>query len=135
MGTNVHSPQGGAMHRSYQQLEYHQQDDVFCVRLKKNLGEAELEQLSDELGRLIDEAGCRKMIISLGPGDLVCLYSVFLAKLITLQRRLEAVGGALVLTDLSPNTQEVFRATGLDRHFCFAPDQDSALRRLAPVAK
>ena len=120
------------MQRPYQQLDYQEQSGVFCVRLKRdNLHEDGLEKLSAEMARLIDEDGCRKMILSLGPGDLECLYSVFLAKLINLQRRLESVGGSMVLTEVSPNTQDVFRATGLDRFFKFYPDQTSALQSFA----
>jgi anti-anti-sigma factor len=117
------------MQRPFQHLDYQDQDGVFCVRLKRgNLNEEGLERLSGEMARLIDEDGCRKMVLSLGPGDLECLYSVFLAKLINLQRRLESLGGSMVLTEVSPNTQDVFRATGLDRFFKFYPDQASAVQ-------
>jgi anti-anti-sigma factor len=117
------------MQRPYQHLDYQEQDGVFCVRLKGgNFHEEGLENLSAEMARLIDEEGCRKMVLSLGPGDLECLYSVFLAKLINLQRRLEGVGGSVVLSEVSTNTQDVFRATGLDRFFKFFPDQASALQ-------
>ena len=117
------------MQRPYQHLDYNDQGGVFCVRLKGgNLDEEGLERLNAEMGRLIDEEGCRKMVLSLGPGDLDCLYSVFLAKLINLQRRLESVGGSVVLSEVSSNTQDVFRATGLDRFFKFFADQTSAVQ-------
>jgi anti-sigma B factor antagonist len=118
------------MQRPYQHLDYDEHNGIFCVKIKNRLGEEALEQMGAELGRLVDEAGCRKMVLCLGPGDLDCLYSVFLAKLITLQRRLEAVGGALALAALSPNTHDVFRATGLGQHFRFYPDIDSARQAL-----
>ena len=115
------------MQRPYEHLDYQEQGGVFCVRLKRtDLHEHGLEKLSAEMARLIDEDSCRKMVLSLGPGDLECLYSVFLAKLINLQRRLESVGGSMVLCEVSPNTLDVFRATGLDRFFKFFPDQPSA---------
>ena len=55
----------------------------------------------------------------------------FLAKLVNLQRRLDSVGGHMALVDVSPNTQDVFRATGLERYFKFFPDMDSATQSLA----
>ena len=120
------------MHRPYQTVDHHEQDGVFCVRIRHGaLHEEGLEDFSAELARLIDEDGCRKMVLCLGPGDLECLYSVFLAKLITLQRRLEAVAGTLALAEASSNTLEVFKVTGLDRHFKFFPDQASAVQALA----
>ena len=120
------------MQRPYQHVNFRQEGGVFCVRIKnKYTPEEALEQLGGELARLIDEEGCRKMVLSLGPGDFECLYSVFLAKLINLQRRLESFGGALVLAGVSENTQDVFRATGLERYFKFYPDEDAALKELA----
>jgi anti-anti-sigma factor len=123
--------EGSAMQRPFQQVDYREQDGVFCVRLKsRQLHEEGLERFSAELSRLIDEGGCRKMVLNLGPGDLECLYSVFLAKLINVQRRLDAVGGVMALAEVSPNTLDVFRATGLERHFKFYPDEADALRAL-----
>jgi anti-anti-sigma factor len=119
------------MERPYQQLEFREQNGVFCVRLKDHkLAEDGLEQMCAELARLIDEEGCRKMVLNLGPGDLECLYSVFLAKLVNLQRRLDGVGGAMALAAVSENTQDVFRATGLERYFRFYPDEASAVQGL-----
>jgi anti-sigma B factor antagonist len=120
-----------AMHRPYQTIDHDEKDGIFCVRIKSGtLHEEGLEDFSTELARLIDEGGCRKMVLCLGPGDLECLYSVFLAKLITLQRRLEAVAGTLALAEASTNTQEVFRVTGLDRHFRFFPSKATAIQAL-----
>src|SRR5207302_7692877 len=74
------------MERPFKQIEFEQHGDVYCVRLAHTqLDEAGLEELSAEIARLIDENGCRKMVMSLGPEDPLCLYSVFLAKLVNLQ--------------------------------------------------
>jgi anti-anti-sigma regulatory factor len=100
--------------------------DVTCVGLKSHrLGEDEVLQLADEVVALID-GGCRKLVISLGPEALQCLYSVFLAKLVMFQRLLRERGGALTLCDATPEMREVFRACRLDDLFVFAPDRGSA---------
>jgi anti-anti-sigma factor len=105
--------------------------DVTCVSLKsQRLGENELAQLADEVVGLID-GGCRKMVFSLGPEALECLYSVFLAKLVMFQRLLREHGGALKLCDATPEVREVFQACRLDDLFDFAPDRHTAAAALA----
>ena len=119
------------MQRSYQHLDYREQDGVFCVRIRNHrLQESGLDELSAELARLIDEGNCRKLVLSLGPDDFDCLYSVFLAKLVNLKRRLEEVGGRMALAETSPNTIDVIRAAGLEKYFQFYPDPASAMQSL-----
>lgn len=105
--------------------------DVTCVSLVKHrLAEDELVQMADEVLGLI-AGGCRKMVFSLGPGALECLYSVFLSKLVTFQRVMREHGGTLKLCDVTPEVREVFQACRLDDLFDFAPDQPAALAAFA----
>jgi len=105
--------------------------DVFWVRLRQQrIEESELSALADELLGLISEQSCRKMALSLGPDEPQCLYSVFLAKLITVRRRMLEVGGTMILCDASPAVYGVFAACQLDNYFDFAPDLASAIERL-----
>src|SRR5436189_6279077 len=98
------------MNRPFQQIQVEQHGAVCCVRLRhQQLDERGLEELGTEIARLIDEDGCSKMVLVLGPEDPLCLYSVFLAKLVNLQRRMEGRGGSLVLAQLSSVTQKLFR--------------------------
>lgn len=131
--TSVASADWGVlMQRPYMQIEVERQGGVFCVRIiDHRLPVDALEDLGAELGRLIDEEGCRKMVLNLGPGDLDCLYSLFLAKLVSLQRRLENAGGQLAIAQASDNTREVFRVTALEKFFKFYPDQASAVNALS----
>jgi anti-anti-sigma factor len=120
------------MERPYHQIEFERQGDVYRVRLlHSQFDENGLEALSAEVARLIDEDGCRKMVLSLGPEDPLCLYSVFLAKLVNLQRRLAGAGGALVLAGLSENTQHIFQVAGLHKFFLFFPDSAKAVEALS----
>src|SRR5882724_580926 len=115
IGGVVSTRRGIAMDRPYEHITFREQDGVFCVRLNNyRLREVDLEQLGAELNRLIDERDCRKLVLSLGPRDFECLYSVFLGKLIHLQQRLASGGGAIAIAEASENTLGVFRATGLD---------------------
>lgn len=119
------------MPRTYEQIKVEQQGSVYCVRLQHaRLDDDRLEELGAELSRLVDEEGCRKMVLNLGPNEIECLYSLLLAKLIHLQRRLDGSGGGLALAHVTPYMRELFRVTNLDKLFRFYPDQATAVQAL-----
>jgi anti-anti-sigma regulatory factor len=120
------------MSSAYRHIACERQGEVFCVRFsKRQMGETDILEMADEISRLIQE-GCRKLVIRLGPGEMDCLYSVFLAKLVMVQRLLQEQGGRLVLSESSPLTQEIFRACRLDGHFHFAPTLEAAVAEMGP---
>jgi len=127
-------PQGqgdSLMTRRHSLITVDRKGDVFCVRLRKSqLDESEIYALTEELLSLVSEQSCRKMALSLGPQEPRCLYSVFLAKLITVRRRLLENGGALILYDVAPAVLDVFAACQLQDYFDFAPDMESAIQLL-----
>src|SRR5947209_3310925 len=99
------------MDRPYRQISVARQGDVFCVRLlRRSMAEEDLHEFSDELNKLIEKDGCRKMVLNLGPDGPLCLYSIFLAKLVSLQRRLLQAGGGLQLAHVSPDIYKIFEA-------------------------
>src|SRR5262245_53802686 len=115
------------------------QNGVHRVRLRnRRLDEVELADLTDELIGLLDN-GCRLMALSLGPEPPLFLYSVFLARLVTLQRMLRERGGALILCELKPEVMRIFEACRLELQFRFARDLDEAttllLQTVAPTTK
>ncbi|MFO0969082.1 MAG: hypothetical protein U0793_26305 [Gemmataceae bacterium] len=123
------------MERPFNQIDAEQRGDLYCVRLRhQHVDEKGLEELGAEIARLIDEKGCNKLILLLGPEEPLCLYSVFLAKLVNLQRRLRSNGGALALAELSAETEKIFQVAGLDKFFTFYPDRDTALHALGAGA-
>jgi anti-anti-sigma factor len=116
------------MIRPYCHIDIECRGDVFCVRLRQQqLDEPMLYELAADLRGLVTDGGCRKMALSLGPESPECLYSVFLAKLITLQRVLREHGGELVLCHVQPLVHDIFEACCLDRLFHFLPDFDAAI--------
>src|SRR5262245_38680751 len=120
------------MARPYRHIEVEAQDDVFCVRLRQaKVEEAALHVLGDELHRPVTEDGCRKVVLSLGPQEPQFMYSIFLAKLVAVQRRLKDNGGGLKLCDVGPDTLSIFDACGLARLFEFYPDRATALQAFA----
>jgi anti-anti-sigma factor len=110
--------------------EVERKGDVFCVRLRRRqLDETEVLALAGELTGLVEQGGCRKLALALGPEQPECLYSVFLAKLISLQRVLREHGGELALCYATPEVLSIFEACSLDRMFTFVPDFDAAAAR------
>jgi hypothetical protein len=107
-------------------------DDVASVRLRTSrLEEHEMDVFGDELAALATQIG--KVVMILGPEPPDCLYSLFIAKLITCQRMARKAGGDFVLCDLHPLTFSVFQACALDRSFIFRDTHDQALAYFLPV--
>jgi hypothetical protein len=109
-------------------IEVERRGDVFCVRLRRlQLEEPEIAELAGELLALVADGGCRQMALSLGPQPPEFLYSVFLAKLISLQRALREHGGELVLCHAGPEVRSIFEVCRLDTLFAFLPDFEAAV--------
>ena len=73
----------------------------------------------------------KKLVLSLGPETPDCLYSVFLAKLVSLRNALVRLGGELVLCEVAPIAYSVFEACLLNREFTFVADFDAAVAHFA----
>ncbi len=115
------------MTRLHRHIQVEKRGEVCCVRLcHHRLDEPMIYEMSDELRALVEDGVCRRMALSLGPDALECMYSVFLAKLIALQRILREHQGELVLCEVQPEVREIFRACGMEEMFHFAPDFTAA---------
>ena len=74
-------------------LDVDRRDELYCVRLRiRRLDEEQLTAMTDELFALIKDEGCRKLALCLGPEPPQFLYSVFLARLVAVQRVLREKG-------------------------------------------
>ena len=114
------------------QIEVERHGEVCCIRLRKReLEEEDLHQFSNEINQLIEDASCRKVVLCLGPDGPLCLYSIFLAKLVSIQRRLHQAGGKFKLAHVSPEIYKIFEACKLGTLFDFCPDQKSAIAEFA----
>jgi len=119
------------MERPYRHLAVQRHGDVFCVRLTtRQMHETEIIELADELVSLVIDEGCRKMALSLGPEAPDCLYSIFLAKLVMVRRRMRECGGAMKLCDVPAQVLGIFEACRLKDHFEFVSDQNAAIAAL-----
>ncbi|MBX9681467.1 MAG: STAS domain-containing protein [Gemmataceae bacterium] len=114
--------------RAYRHVEVERVGETAIVRLtRRDYDEVSLDEMGAELARPVDEDGCRNLILVLGPREPGCLYSVFLAKLLNLHRRLGTNGGKLILAAVPPLALNVISTSGLERFFHMEPDRDAAL--------
>lgn len=116
----------------YRHIHVTRHGDVFGVRLKHaRLEEEEIHQLADEISSLVTQEGCRKLLLSLGPETPYCLYSVFLAKLVSLRHLLKNAGGEMALCDVGPNAYSTFLASKLAGEFLFVDTFAAGLAHFA----
>jgi hypothetical protein len=119
------------MNAPFRQLAVEAVGDVYCLRLQRaRLAVGGLEELVADIDKFMIDTQCRNAVFSLGPEEPECLYSVFLAKLVTLQKRLQTAGGGLVLAEASDDVRNIFAACRLDDLFRFAPDRAAAIALL-----
>ena len=102
---------------------------VIAFKLDRITEEDNIEQLGHELFTLVDQKGCRKLVVDLQ--NVEYITSSVIGKLISLHRKLHRAGGMLVLCNLSPKLEDVFRTSRLIDYFQCASGVDKAVARLA----
>jgi len=109
-------------------LEVEDRGDIAVVNFidKKILDEQNIQLIGDDLFRLVDELGRRKILLNFSNVDF--LSSAALGKLITLNRKVQAVRGSLILCGISKDIKEVFEITKLDKLFKIHADEQAALQ-------
>ena len=89
------------------------------------LDEANIQQIGDEIARLVDDANQPKMLISFENVD--HLSSAALGTLITINNKIKGKDGQLRLANIDPKIYEVFVITKLNRLFQIHEDADQAI--------
>jgi anti-sigma B factor antagonist len=89
------------------------------------LDEANIQQIGEEICRIIDSQPRPKMLISFSNVD--HLSSAALGALITINNKIKAKDGQLRLADIDPQIHEVFVITKLTRLFQIHDRADQAL--------
>jgi anti-anti-sigma factor len=113
---------------AHRYIQVERRDDACCVRLRKaHLEESEMAAMAEEFLGLVEDEGCRKIALALGPEPPEFLYSVFLARLVQVRRALAERGGDMALCYAGPEVRNIFACCSLDNLFRFYPDFDSAL--------
>src|SRR6195256_4586547 len=109
-------------------LEVEDIGDVTVVNFtdRKILDEQNIQIIGEQLFSLVDESGRRKILLNFG--NVEYLSSAALGKLITLNKKLQAAGGRLILCNIDPQIYEVFEITKLDRFFNIQKDEQGGLQ-------
>lgn len=89
------------------------------------LDEGNIQQIGDEILRLIDEQDHPKLLISFE--NVEHLSSAALGTLITINTKIRAKDGQLRLTDIDPQIYEVFVITKLNKLFQIHETADEAM--------
>ena len=85
----------------------------------------EVQELDDELLRLVVEEGQSRLLLNLG--GIRYLSSSMLVRLINLKKRAEELKGQLKLCCLTPVMRDTFRVSKLDHLFEIFDDESTAL--------
>ena len=112
---------------NYRRLEVKQVGDVTVVRFRdhKIVEDINIQELGSEMFQLIEVENRDKLLLNFSDVDF--LSSAALGKLITLDKKMKAHGGALKLSNIRPEIFEVFSITRLNRLFEIKDDEADAL--------
>ena len=101
--------------------------DIAIAKLvdKKIVTEEAINQIGEDLYSLVDELGKKRIVVSFA--NVEYYSSACIGRFLTLQKKVKAVGGGLVLCDVNDDIFEVFEITRHNRTFKFAKDESAAL--------
>jgi anti-sigma B factor antagonist len=127
VGAATSDPTGRGPNMSRQRITVEDVGDVAVVQFvdKKILDEQNIQMIGDDLFRLVDELGRRKLLLNFTNVDF--MSSAALGKLIRLHQRLTQVGGKLILCGISKDIMQVFTLTKLDKMLKIVKDEQTGL--------
>lgn len=111
-------------------LRLEQSGDAVVVGVAVDLltEDVNLEQFGHELFALVEQFGCRRLVVNLG--DVRMVTSAGLGKLITLHRKMHRHRGSVCFCHLQDPVEDVLRTSRLITYLQVAPDVDAALAAL-----
>ncbi len=111
----------------HRRLQVSKVGDVTVVRFvdRKILDEANIQELGQELFKLVEEDHCKNLLLNFSSVEF--LSSAALGKLITLDKKVKSHSGKLKLSNIRPEIYEVFAITKLNKLFDIKDDEADAL--------
>lgn len=101
--------------------------DVEVTYLNEDMN---LEQFGHELFALVDQFGCRRLLVSMRQVQMIS--SGGLGKMITLHRKMHRHQGMVVFCNLQPAVEDVLNTSRLITYLNVSSDVDQGLALLAP---
>lgn len=89
------------------------------------LDQKTLETIGEELSGLVDDAGRQKLVLDFR--NVQDISSLAIGMLVTLNKKIRAAGGKLVLCRMDPELRQVMAITQLDTLFVIRGDEREAL--------
>jgi anti-sigma B factor antagonist len=110
-------------------LEVEDIGDVTVVSFtdRKILDEQNIQIIGEQLFGLVDESGRKRLLLNFS--NVEYMSSAALGKLITLNKKVQAASGKLVLCNIDPQIREVFEITKLDKLFMICGDEQEGLQK------
>lgn len=125
----LHFPKGRTVMSAprRQRITFEDIGDVTVVHFvdKKILDEQNIQMIGDDLFKLVDELGRKKLLLDFSTVEF--LSSAALGKLIRLHQRLAGASGKLVLCGISKTIMEIFELTKLDKMLKIVKDEKTGL--------
>src|SRR6202045_17370 len=109
--------------RKRRRLEVEDYGDITVVNFidRKILDEQNIQKIGEDLFSLVDELGRKKILLNFS--NVEYLSSAALGKFITLNKKVHASGGKLVMCNINEEIFEVFEITKLNRLFNIQKDE------------
>lgn len=116
------------MDQDFRHINVEKEGDACIVQFRRSrLSEQEVLELGDEILQLAENENCPRIVFDLLSETPECLFSVFLAKIVSLQKKLEAMGGGLHIANCNPHVVGIFSACCLDRIFKIFESRQEAI--------
>lgn len=112
----------------YLQVEERGDAVIVGVSVSMLTEDMNLEQFGHELFALVEQFGCRKMVVSLQNVRMVT--SGGLGKMITIHRKMHRHQGTVVFCDVQPAVEEVLENSRLITYLTVVPDVSAGLAAL-----
>lgn len=109
-------------------LEVEDYGDITVVNFidRKILDEQNIQKIGEDLFSLVDELGRKKILLNFT--NVEYLSSAALGKFITLNKKVQASGGKLIMCNITEDIYEVFEITKLNKLFNIQKDEQTALQ-------
>ncbi len=111
----------------FQHITLNEVGDITVVHFldSRIIEDIAIQQLGTELFSLVETEGRKKIVLNFSAVNF--MSSSALSKLINLHKKVQASGGNLKLSNISPEIREIFTITNLHRLFDIRKDEADAI--------